>query len=142
MFWKKKRMTRPGLAAKPATFDAGQLTLEHVGILKAISSPWSEANRELILIRRTPANAEAAFKRAFRGLTVAHLAEYRFVTSHPAAESRALLIRGRSEFTKAAMAFVETMLPLGTLSQLVADGGALLIPTMVKHTSSVPSTPM
>lgn len=140
MFWKHKPKNDGRHGATPATFDADHLTQEHLGLLKAIGSPWCEIPRELADGPRTTSNVEAAYRRALRELTVAQFVEYAFVITRPAAESRVILIRSRAELTRAALAFVETQLPSQTLSQLVANGGALLIAGIKPGANSVGKT--
>lgn len=142
LFWKRKHKTGGQSTIGAGTFGAGQLTFAQLAILEEIASPWVEASLRLRDAPRTHDNVEAAFRRAFRGITEVQLAEYVFVTSRPAAESRAVLTRGRGEFTKAALAALKTMIPSQPISHLVADDGALLVSAIVKQTdSSAPTKP-
>jgi hypothetical protein len=136
MFWRRKHKTDWQGSTGPATITTGQLAFGHLAILEEIASPWTQASRQLGDAPRTHANVEAAFRRAFRGITDVQLAEYVFVTSRPPAESRAILTRGRGEFSKAALAVLKTMISSETVSHLVADDGALLVSAIVKQTDS------
>jgi hypothetical protein len=139
LFWKRKHKTGGQSTIGAGTFGAGQLTFAQLAILDEIASPWVEASRRLGDAPRTHDNVEAAFRRAFRGIADVQLAEYVFVTSRPPTESRAILTRGRGEFSKAALAVLKTMISSETVSHLVADDGALLVSAIVKQTDS--STP-
>ncbi|MCX6928200.1 MAG: hypothetical protein NT154_34070 [Verrucomicrobia bacterium] len=126
MFSHKKRVKIAAKAGVPSgKFPVVPLTQEHAAILSQINSPWFEP--------LDPANTgiprEEALWHALRSATEAHVAEYVFVVSRPAAESRAVLARGRSHFTEAAMDFALKFVCREDLGKIVAGGAlSVLIP--------------
>jgi hypothetical protein len=134
MFWNRTnhKNGKDG-GSEAGSGNSRQVSPEQLQILREISSPWCLAARELASGRVTPRRVERAFRRAFRGLTRAQVAEYHFAIGIPVAESRALLTRGREEFSKAALAFAESKISPEALSSLVVDDGALIILTIVQQ---------
>jgi hypothetical protein len=109
------------------------LTKEHCELLREISSPWSEAFRMLAVGKLTRARVENAVRRAFRGITIVQLAEFDYVTTRPAAVSRAMLANGRGEFSAAASDVLSRKLSQKAIACIVANDGALLLPVVVDN---------
>ena len=106
------------------------LTKEHCELLREISSPWSEVSRLLAGGKLTRARVETAVRRAFKGITIVQLAEFTFVTTRPAAVSRAMLAKGRGEFSAAASDVLSRKISQKAIAGIVANDGALLLPVV------------
>ena len=74
---------------------------------------------------------------ALKTASVDRVAEFAFVVSRPAAESKAVLDRGRSEFTEAARQFMRKSLSPDAIKQLFANEAALLIAILENAMSGV-----
>ena len=99
----------------PGQFHPVDMTPEHLVLLSEIKSPW-------FALYKGGSDGERIdrFRNVLKSVSVAEIAEFTFVGSRPAAETRAVLARGRSVFSDAAMRFILTVLSLPTLQQIAS----------------------
>lgn len=124
MFSRKKRARSEAEAPVPsASFPTVPFTPEHRAMLSEINSPWSEivdpANK---IIRR-----QEVSRKILSFATEAQIAEVVFVVSRPVAESKAVLARGRSHFTEAAMAYALKFVFRAGIKRIIAERAPLLV---------------
>ena len=118
MFSSKSRVKIKANPGRPTGgFPVVPLTQEHAAILSEIDSPWVSV--------LNPANsgipAEMVLRNALKSITEAQMVEYVFVVSRPAAESRAVLARGRGHFTEAATDYALKFICREDLKKIVAN---------------------
>ncbi len=124
MFSRKTRTKKKRMAEAPSgRFPVVPLTLEHVDILREINSPWFSVH--------DPGNSgiprREALRNALKSATSAQVAEFIFLISRPAAESRAVLEHGRSQFAQAASDYCATVICREGLDQILSNDAALVI---------------
>jgi hypothetical protein len=130
MFSRKKRAKdKANPKRRTGSFPRVPFTREHAAILKELNLPWFAA--------LDPANAgmrEAALRNALRSVTEAQMAEFVFIVSRPAAESKAVLALGRRTFTEDAMDYALKFICRADLQKIVADDAPLVV--AATHTPS------
>jgi len=137
MFLHKKRVKSEAPAGRPSgKFPIVPFTHEHAAVLSKINSPW--------FAPLDPVNAgipgDEVLRNALRSATAAQVAEYVFVVSRPAAQSMALLVRGHSRFTQAAMDYTVKFICPADLEKIVANNASLVVGT-IRTPAESPSNP-
>jgi hypothetical protein len=128
MFSRKlKRAKIKVKAARPSgSFPLVPLTHDHCAILSKINSPWfsplDPSNRGI--------PGEEVLRNALKSVTEAQVAEFVFVRSRPAAESRAVLARGRTIFTEIATDHLLKWICRADLEKIIANGMIALAGTI------------
>ena len=107
-------------------------------MLSEINSPWSEvvdpANKSI--------REQGVCRKILSFATEAQVAEAVFVVSRPAAESKAVLARGRSHFTEVAMAYALKFVFRAGIERIIAERAPRLadkMPTVAAESRSNPA---
>jgi hypothetical protein len=104
------------------------VTLEHIALIGAIESPWASVLLATLKDEKTPNRDKWA--EPFQAVTPIQLAELMFILTRAASESKELLAKGRSRFSKKAMDYLLQYVSRPMLAMMVADKGKFILDSL------------